>query len=404
MPNGGKPSICFVALNAYGLLSGRSDIQHIGGAEVQQSLIAHELVKRGYRVSFVTLDHGQPDGDVVDGITVYKAYRRDAGIPKLRFVHPRTTRLHAALKRADADIYYQRGAGIETGLVTHWCRRRGRPFVFGAASDLNFEPTLLMLPTASERVLFRYGVRGADAVIVQSEQQRIACQARFGRSSFVVPSAVRIPETDPRADLAAATGPPRVLWIGRLHPEKRPEWLLDLVEASPAVAFDAIGECNVGSEYARRLIERMSSLPNVTHHDYVPHANMTDVYRRASVVLCTSPLEGFSNTLLEAWACGLPALSTVDPDGIIAKFGLGCVSPDFSGLAEGLNRLAADHAFRRLCGDRARDYVQRHHAPSTIGDALQAVFDVVLAGAMGESLSSLATTGRGDERFSFSRT
>lgn len=74
----GQLSICFVALKAYGLLSGRDDLQHVGGAEVQQVPIARELVKRGYAVSFVASDHRQPDGEVVDRIRVFRAYHRAA--------------------------------------------------------------------------------------------------------------------------------------------------------------------------------------------------------------------------------------------------------------------------------------------------------------------------------------
>ena len=62
-PVSGKPTVCFVALNAYAAHFGGHNSQHLGGAEVQQELIARELVKRGYRVSFVVFDHGQADGD-----------------------------------------------------------------------------------------------------------------------------------------------------------------------------------------------------------------------------------------------------------------------------------------------------------------------------------------------------
>src|SRR5262245_66590268 len=68
-----KPSICFVTPNGYAVLSGDSSVRHIGGAEMQQALLARELARRGYRVSFVVLDHGQDDGIDLDGIRVLKA-------------------------------------------------------------------------------------------------------------------------------------------------------------------------------------------------------------------------------------------------------------------------------------------------------------------------------------------
>ena len=74
------PAVCFVALKSYGILAGDPRVGQIGGAEVQQVLIARELVRRGYRVSFVVHDYGQPDGLDCDGIRVFKKCPARAGL------------------------------------------------------------------------------------------------------------------------------------------------------------------------------------------------------------------------------------------------------------------------------------------------------------------------------------
>src|SRR3954469_4580543 len=89
LPAARKPHICFVALNAWPVLSGDTSFPFAGGAEVQQSVIAPALAARGYRVSMVSLDFGQPEGAEVRGVTVYKAYRPDEGLPVVRFLWPR---------------------------------------------------------------------------------------------------------------------------------------------------------------------------------------------------------------------------------------------------------------------------------------------------------------------------
>src|SRR5262245_51300056 len=103
--------ICLVGL--YNLPVLAPEYQHgaVGGEPVQQTLLARALAARGYDVSMVVADHGQPDGAVWDGVRTWKAYRRGAGIPVLRFVHPRWTGLWSALARADADVYYTSCAG-----------------------------------------------------------------------------------------------------------------------------------------------------------------------------------------------------------------------------------------------------------------------------------------------------
>jgi hypothetical protein len=120
------PRIHIIGLKCYDLLSGAETPRYIGGIENQIVLLARGLADRGFPVSFVTFDHGQPDSIEYGGIRICKAFASDGGIPVVRFVHPRWTGLWSALARADADFYYQMGAGCETGQVAMWCKRRRR--------------------------------------------------------------------------------------------------------------------------------------------------------------------------------------------------------------------------------------------------------------------------------------
>ena len=100
------PSICFVGLSNLAVLAPEIDSSGAAGEPVQQTLLATALARLGHRVSMVVADHGQPDGAIWAGVQTFKAYARSAGLPILRFVHPRWTG-EAALSRADADVYYQ---------------------------------------------------------------------------------------------------------------------------------------------------------------------------------------------------------------------------------------------------------------------------------------------------------
>ena len=51
-----KPSICLVSLDNFAALVDDPKYGHVGGAEMQQAIIGRELAKRGYPVSFITLD------------------------------------------------------------------------------------------------------------------------------------------------------------------------------------------------------------------------------------------------------------------------------------------------------------------------------------------------------------
>jgi glycosyltransferase involved in cell wall biosynthesis len=165
----------------------------------------------------------------------------------------------------------------------------------------------------------------------------------------------------------------RVLWVGRLSQEKRPEWLIQLATDLLECHFDVVGQCNTSSRYGRSLARQLESLPNVRWHGYVDHARMRALYQQAQVLLSTSESEGFPNVFLEAWSCRKPVLASVDPDGIVAKFQLGKVATDYPALKQHLRELAARRAMWRACGQRGYLYVREHHGAAAAGDALEGV-------------------------------
>jgi hypothetical protein len=98
------PSVCLVGLMNLPVLAREYAHHGIGGMQVQQTLLGRQLVKRGFDVSMVVADLGQEDGATWDGITTWRTVKPDAGLPVIRYIHPRWTSIWSALKRADADI------------------------------------------------------------------------------------------------------------------------------------------------------------------------------------------------------------------------------------------------------------------------------------------------------------
>lgn len=377
-----KPSVCFVSLNNYAVLAGDASVAHIGGAEVQQAHIARRLAARGYRVSFVTLDHGQPDGALYDGIRVFKAYAADAGVRGVRFIHPRLTGLWAAMRRAEADVYYQRGIDLETGHVAAWCRRHGRRFIFAVAHDSNCRYDLPTRRGLHERWLCRYGLRRADVVISQTDHQREMLRTQFGRDSVLIRSCAADPQDGHMAvEAPAAFAPPRLLWVGRFSREKRLDLLLELAKRCPGISFAVVGKANADSAYGRELTERAAALPNIELVGYVPNHRMAAQYASASALICTSSAEGFPNTFLEAWSRRLPVITTVDPDGLVAAEGLGLVLDETGGsvgldtAARSLQQFVNDPAVRARCGAAARARFMAHHTIDRAADQYAEVIE-----------------------------
>ena len=64
--------ICILSEYAYPLISGQ--YTYIGGAELQMILLAKELIKRSYDVSFVTFIKSNDSHEIIGDIKVYNPF------------------------------------------------------------------------------------------------------------------------------------------------------------------------------------------------------------------------------------------------------------------------------------------------------------------------------------------
>lgn len=354
--------ICFIAHYAYGaLVEGAS--KHIGGIEWQTSLMAKWFTSQGYECSIITWDEGQEDGIEIDGIRLLKMCRQDAGFPLLRFFCPRWTSLTQALKRSDADIYYYNCGDLGLGQIAMWCRINQKKSVYSVASELDCSSKLPRLKSLRERILYSYGLKHVDAIIVQTQRQQQMLQNGFGIESTVIPMPCQGLNTNMivQAQHSDNNSPHSVLWVGRISPEKRFEWLLELAEKCPQIIFDVIGQSNQSSTYASSLLKRADELNNVKLHGYVPHHKIGGYYMRAAILCCTSIYEGFPNTFLEAWSVGLPVISTFDPDEVIIKYNLGWKASTVDELADALRESIDEPQKWQKASQSARSYFKKNH-------------------------------------------
>lgn len=304
-----RPHICFVAPTTWPVISRNNEINVVGGAEVQQSMIAPALARRGYRVSMICLDYGQPDRTVIDGITIYNMHKPDQGLPVLRYIHPRLTSLWRALTRADADVYYQRTAAGYTGFVAAFCRRHGRKSIYAGASDVDFIPGQQEIRYARDRKIFEYGLRRVDRVITQNPAQQETLARNYGREGTLIPSCYA-PPPGARADRRGY-----VLWVASVRNSKRVEMALEIARRLPQLRFVLVGGPDPGRReqaYFESVREAARALANVEMKGFVPFSETERYFDGARVVLNTSLYEGFPNTFLQAWARAIPTVATIE--------------------------------------------------------------------------------------------
>jgi glycosyltransferase involved in cell wall biosynthesis len=378
MRDSSRGRVCFYSDYAYPLIAPRP-INFAGGAEALVVRLARGLAARGYDVTLVTCDYGQPAEERLDGVRVLRSFRPGRGIRGLRFFHPRLSLATAALMRADAEVYYVCGSGMPAGLTCDVAHLRGARFVLAMMSDYDVMPRPPRDSGASARGWFRRALGRAHRVLAQTAFQQAQLRAHFGIESAILSNIVDLPEepVDPGQDGI-------VLWNATYKPTKRPEWFLDLTRDLPGHRYAMAGIVPpLARESYEAALAAARERPHLEVHGFLPEPALDALRRHAALVVHTSPVEGFSNVLLESWAAGVPTVSCVDPDGIVERERIGRFARDYDALKAAVATYLSDPALRRAEGARARAYARRVHAPDVVLDALCGVLDPLIADVRG---------------------
>jgi len=355
-------SICFVNSDNYPVLNPEYGGHYIGGESVQQTLLAREFARQGWQVSMVCEDFGQPDGDVIDGIRVWKSFRSDAGLPILRFAYPRLYRTWRALGRADADYYYQSCAGVATGFVAGFCRRHDRRMIFRIAHDTDCIPGGQLIRFSRDRRIYDWGLRNADLISAQSDIQQDQLLENYQLKSTITNMAVEIPELEPHSQRDID-----VLWVNNLREFKRPDILCEIAAEMPEVRFVMIGGAVVGHEDLHRSVEEAAAqIPNLEYLGAVPYHDVNDYFLRAKLFVNTSDSEGFPNSFLQAWVRQVPVISFFDPDSIIKDREIGISPASPRDARDAINGLLDTDERRITMGVRAREFVVGGYSPAAV--------------------------------------
>ncbi|HKU17139.1 MAG TPA: glycosyltransferase family 4 protein [Steroidobacteraceae bacterium] len=361
---GARPRICFVGLNNLAVLAPEYDASGVAGEPLQQTLLATAMSRHGYDVRMVVADHGQPDGASWEGVTTYKAFAKKAGLPIVRFVHPRWTGLWSALKRADADVYYASCAGAMAGQIAMFCSRHARRFVFRIASDADCMPDALIIKHWywRDKWMYQRALRRADGILVQSARQQELLLRNFGAHSSIAPLIIDAG----RSDIAFAERDIDALWVGNLRPVKRPDVLLDVAESLPGLRFHMVGgPLPRAPELFETSRTRAASL-GVRFHGAVAYRETSAMYGRARVFVNTSDVEGFPNTYLQAWASGTPVVAFFDPDGVIAREGLGMAVKTPGEMSAAVQLLSREEGQWGTVHARCLAFIERHYGEAAV--------------------------------------
>lgn len=230
----------------------------------------------------------------------------------------------------------------------------------------------------------RRALRRADAVLVLTPSA-----ARTAVADGVDPARVHVlpsgycPElfARPTADPLPGVGHPRVLFAGRLAPQKRP---LDAV-AAHALLPDDVHLVVVGDGPLRAEVEAAAAASPARDRVHVvglvPHDQVPAHLRAADAFVLPSQYEELGSALVEAMAAGLPVVANRVggiPDLVVdGVTGLLAERGDVEGLAAALKRVVADGQLAAQLSGQACAHVGAAYAWPSLAGRVHEVYAAV---------------------------
>lgn len=328
-----------------------------GGAERATANLANYWATKGWDITIITLASHHKDFYSLHPEVRRIALELSRGSGNIITGLFQNLRRIYALQQVVRKIQPDIALGItSTANVILALAARGVRGVKFIGSERNYPPRQPM--RRGWEVLRRYAYGWLDAVTVLTQKSAEWIQNNTNaRKVLVIPNAVSwpLPSQEPLTSPSVLCRPGRnlLLAVGRLNAIKGFDKLIE-VFSSLAYKHSNWDLAIIGEGPLRTVLERQLRKLGLTKRVFLPGeaGNIGEWYERAALYVLSSRAEGFPNTLVEAMAYGLPAVSfacDTGPSDIIRHETDGLLVPpgDTNGLSIALDRLMSDAALRQ---------------------------------------------------------
>ena len=348
------------------LITGTYPMDLIGGAEIQTLILAGGLIECGYDSTFLAVDTNAESKSRINNLDVIKIPGRNKVGPVRHKQY-----LEKAILESHSDICYIRSFN-ELMWAIPFCKNNGFPVISICCSirDVSpfpsrLNPRKLIIDVLSMELFRRFlnfrSMRLSDEIVCNTNSLREGIKhwypdkpIRVIYNGHAVP-----PDEDVHKDYSR-----RVIWVNNVKRLKRPEIFIKLASYFPDIEFAMIGRIGDSgrySNYIRSLIQHGPS--NLKYLGALPFDKVNTEISMSDILFYTSEdVEGFGNSLIQAWMRGVPTISlNYDPDGIIGRERIGYCSNNFSQLVNDTKELIGNPLMLREMGKRARRYAMINH-------------------------------------------
>ncbi len=366
---------------------------HVGGAELQLERLVPRLADRGIRTEILTRAvKGSPRREPIAGSLVRRTPLAGES-PLASIAYVGAALAHILRRRSSIDLVHAQGA-LSPATIALGGRLLGLPVLVtvlgtgthGDLARLASKP----LGGARARLLFRWARFAALSAEAEKELLRhgVAPERILELPNGVDVAAHRPASPHERLTLRRRLGmvPHRFVaaFVGRLHPVKDVDTLLEATARVPEMVLMVVGD---GPERSRLEAQarQLGLDERVTFHGQT--SRVADVLRASDSFLLSSRGEGMSNALLEAMACGLPCLASRSVGGAAELLGEGrgilVADGDVAAWAAAVGRIAGDPGLRSAMGAAAAGFVAHTLSLEATADRLAQAYASIAGAAPG---------------------
>jgi len=201
-------------------------------------------------------------------------------------------------------------------------------------------------------------LRRSTSIFLTTEKMRRDLERGFPfltNKIYVIPNYVDVELFKP--DKARHLKHGRLCFVGRLVPQKNLTHLIIALSEIPGSSLTVIGDGGQKPELEQLAHEYQV---DVQFSGVIPHSELPEVINSCQIFILPSLYEGHPKALIEAMACGVPAIGTNVPGIkeliVHGQTGMLC-SPEIESIRETVKGLLANPKIQEQLGENARSYV-----------------------------------------------
>lgn len=337
----------------------------VGGLTVQMFFWSQIFLSNGWEVKSLTT-HKDKTGRTIQGVFFTWLPKPPFFAPFLEFVKL----LSVTWNRPDLII--TRGATRSLFCLAFFSRVFRVKLVAFMASDSDIMPGSELIKRFVDRKLFEFGLILCSYVVCQNELQSNLLRRNYGskKKHLVIPN-IWMKESDTNDQ--SSYSPNGILWVGNFRELKRPDWFLRLAQKKNDVSFTMIGKAFDLACY-NRIKTESEKVSNLNFVGGCSFFEVQDYFKKCRVFVCTSSIEGFPNTFLQAWSNGIPVITTFDPSNIVATNKLGFYVKDEDELLQALNEFDNDSLWKEY-SHRVLTYFRNNYSIEKSYNSLMRLID-----------------------------